>query len=59
MATTFAYVPSTCDGRTVEAREPQPIDVVADPDHDPWAWLRELQFDPKEPTHEELASLGA
>jgi hypothetical protein len=44
MATEFAYVPSTSDGRTVQAPEPVAFEVAApDPDGDPsWAWLRSL-----------------
>jgi hypothetical protein len=43
MATEFAYVPSTSNGRTVRAPEPVAVEVAPDPDGDPsWAWLRSL-----------------
>jgi hypothetical protein len=43
MATEFAYVPSTSDGRTVRAPEPVAVPVAPDPVGDPsWAWLRSL-----------------
>jgi hypothetical protein len=39
MAVMFAYVPSTCDGRTVRDPEPQPVRIDPDPSVDPWSWL--------------------
>lgn len=45
MATEFAYVPSTSDGRTVVAPRLRAVEVLPDPERTAtWAWLmRELE----------------